>query len=247
MAGSPLKRQRQRQFNKDRRSPPRYPELAAIYAEKWNSFDAMRAAMVQAGIVEHGISPYDCIQRAIDDVATDYLLLRRKIDKESSNIEEQIEHPLHDYMEHLRECMVRYSTFAAQYDINNKNLKLSEARLALLANGLREIARQLKLSDEQTKQMPAMLINIFAQTQNLDVYKATALAEILGNDADIEIIDGNAEEILPQPAPMKTIRSRREHGQKISRNRNQAKKQLTEEAQQAKLGKNTRSSKAVGG
>lgn len=228
---------------------PTYPALAAIYAEKWNTFDAMRAAMVQGGIVEHGISPYDCIQRAIDDVTTDYLLLRRKIDKESNTIEEHIEHPLNDHCEHLRECMVRYSTFAAQYDINNKNLKLSEARLALLSNGLKEVARSLKLTETQTQQLPSMLINIFAQTQRLDETKTTALAEILGNDAEIEIIEGTAEDITPNSVKtnkdnfQKPKSQRAKAGREQAQNRRTKVKELREDVATQRLGKNTRKEK----
>lgn len=188
MAGRPKSRKRGRE------ATVRYPELAAIYAEKWTSLDAMRTAMVQNGIVEHGISPYDCIQRAVDDTTTDYLLLKRHIEKDATTVEAVLEHPLYDHMEHMRDCMVRYSTMAAQYDIQNRQLKIGESRIALLSATLREVLMTLGLPDETIKQIPAMLIQQISSRENITPKKADALAEILANDSEVEVIDADVIE-----------------------------------------------------
>ena len=147
--------------------------------------------MVQSGIVDHGINPYDVIQRAIDDTSTDYLLLRRKIDRDTQgNPTKLVNHPLYDYMEHTRECMVRYSTMAMQYDIQKRQLKLTEARTALLSYALKEVLTNLNLPPDQIKRVPQLLIEQMARTTpTIDAHKATALAEILSNDATIIIED----------------------------------------------------------
>src|SRR3954449_4340580 len=166
------------------RTTPKHEYLADIYAERYNTFTALRTAMVQNGIVEHGINPYEVIQRAIDDTTTDYLLLRRAIDKDThGNPEAIVSHPLYDYMEHMREAMVRYSTFAMQYDIQRRQLKLSETRIALLATTLRTVLTQLGLTHDQIKQVPRLLIeqikaeeprgpNVTAGQTKLDEHKA---------------------------------------------------------------------------
>jgi len=185
------------------RTAPKYQYLADIYAEKYTTFHALRNAMVQNGIVEHGINPYDCIQRAIDDVTTDYLLLRKAIDKDSHGDPDLLtDHPLFPYMEHMREAMVRYSTFAMQYDIQKRQLKLSETRVALLATALQTTLKTLGLNQDQIRQVPRLLIEQVKNNQSkvnthianfgetrFDEHKATALAEILHHDAEVEIID----------------------------------------------------------
>jgi len=205
MAGRPKTRAKREleQRKQDPNDPahPRYQFLADIYAEKYDTFNALRQAMVRGGIVEHGINPYEVIQRAIDDTTTDYLLLRRRIDKDTKGDPHKLmEHPLYEYMEHIREAMVRYSTFAMQYDIQKRQLKLSETRVALLADTLRTAGRQLGLTHDQIRQLPQLLIQTikdkepgtpskYVGPQKLDANKAEALAEILHNDTEVEIID----------------------------------------------------------
>ena len=206
MAGRPRTRARREAQKKGRpglahsnRTAPKYQYLADIYAERYNTFDALRQAMVENGIVEHGINPYDVIQRAIDDTTTDYLLLRRQIDKDThGDPEALVDHPLYDYMEHMREASVRYATFATQYDIQKRQLKLSETRVALLAHTLRTVGENLGLTNDQIKQIPTLLIEQVAKAspathvqgkQVLDQTKALALAEILHHDAEVEVID----------------------------------------------------------
>jgi len=186
MAGQPKTRAKRRAQDR-----PRYPHLAAIYAEKYDSFDALRAAMVQQGIVDHGINPYDVIQRAIDDTATDYLLLRRQIDRDThGDPDKLVTHPLYDHMEHIREASVRYSAMAMQYDIQKRQLRLGESRIALLSHTLKEVLTALAVPPDQIKRVPTLLIEQMARSQpTLDQHKAEALAEILGNEAQIEIID----------------------------------------------------------
>jgi hypothetical protein len=155
--------------------------------------------MVENGIVEHGINPYDVIQRAIDDTTTDYLLLRKQIDRDTHGDPDLIvDHPLYPYMESMREASVRYATFATQYDIQRRQLKLSETRVALLAHTLRTVGESLGLTNDQIKKIPQLLIAEVAANQprtnngletRLDTTKATALAEILHHDAEVEVID----------------------------------------------------------
>lgn len=180
---------------------PKYQYLADIYAEKYNTFDALRRAMVANGIVDYHINPYDVIQRAIDDTTTDYLLLRQQIDKDTNGDPQQlVDHPLYEYMEHMREAMVRYATFATQYDIQKRQMRLSETRVALLANTLRYVLQDLGLNPEQIRQVPRLLIEQIKATDEpnngnfrgrskLDPQKAEAIAEILHYDSEVDIID----------------------------------------------------------
>jgi hypothetical protein len=184
------------------RTAPKYQYLADIYAERYTTFDALRMAMVHNGIVDHGINPYDVIQRAIDDTTTDYLLLRRTIDKETNGDPELlVDHPLYHYMEQMREAAVRYATFATQYDIQRRQLKLSESRVALLSHTLRDVLQDLGMNHEQIREVPKLLIQNLKNSEppsnngrngsRLDATKAEAIAEILHHDAEVSIMDAD--------------------------------------------------------
>jgi|SRR5580765_825384 len=174
---------------------PTHEVLADIYSERYTTFDALRAAMVQNGIVEHGLNPYEVIQRAIDDTSMDYLLTRRKIDKDSKGDPNKlVDHDLYDHMVSMREAMVRYSTFAMQYDIQRRQIRLSETRIALLAATLRDILPKLGVEQQTIKQVPRLLVEYLSKNQpNMDPHKATALAEILHRDAEIVIEETDDE------------------------------------------------------
>lgn len=192
---------------------PTHEDIAEVYRKNtWSNFEALRTALVQNGIVEHGLNPYDVIQRAIDDVALDYLLLRRTIDKDADGDPEKLtSHDLYMDMEHARECMVRYSTFAMQYDIQQRQLKLTESRVALLAASLRVVLINFDIPPERLREIPRMLIDALAENTpyglngkgpRLDENRALAMAEIISNpDIEIEItpeadaIEGEAKDL----------------------------------------------------
>lgn len=200
MAGQP-KRRAQRQAGIRRHPEPTHEDIARVYRKNtWNNFEALRTALVQNGIVEHGLNPYDVIQRAIDDVALDYMLLRKTIDKDSQgNPEKLTNHPLYMDMEHARECMVRYSTFAMQYDIQKRQLKLTESRIALLAATLRVVLQNFGIPQDQIRNVPRLLIDALQQETpyfgaargagpKIDDQRAIAMAEIISNpDITIEV------------------------------------------------------------
>jgi hypothetical protein len=193
---------KQREYQNKRQELTKTQEtLAELYSEKYTTFDALRVAMVRNGIVEHRISAYDVIQRAIDDTFTDYALMRQRIERDShGDILAAVEHPLYPYMEKAREAMVRYSTFAMQYDIQLRQLRLSEARVGILAATLRNVLQTLGLDHDQIQQVPKLLIEEMKgeekdiRQSKLDEKKAEAIAEILANDSEVEILDATPQE-----------------------------------------------------
>jgi hypothetical protein len=172
-----------------------YSVLADLYAEEYTTFDALRMAMLKKGIVEHRISPYDVIQRAIDDCATDYLLLRQRLEsKHHGNIEDLTDDPLYEVMTRTREAMVRYSTFAMQYDIQLRQVKLSEARIGILGATLRTVLQNMGMPHDQISKVPQLLIEQITarepaglRASKIDAQKARAIAEILHNDTEVTI------------------------------------------------------------
>lgn len=191
-----------------RHPPPTHEDVAAVYRKNtWDNFEALRTALVQNGIVEHGLNPYDVIQRAIDDVSLDYLLLRRAIDRDTQGDPHKLtEHDLYMDMEHARECMVRYSTFAVQYDIQKRQLRLNEGRIALLAATLRVVLSNFDIPQERIKEVPRLLIDALqaempyhgsATGPKMNESRALAMAEIISNpDIEIELdIEGEAKDV----------------------------------------------------
>lgn len=187
-----------RRYHPPRTTLPTDEHAADIYAQRHTTFEALRTALVKNGIVEHGLNPYEVIQRAIDDTTTDYLLTRKRIESDTrGNIKKFANHELYDHMVEMREAAVRYSTFATQYDIQKRQLKLSESRIALLAVALRSTLTDLGINPDQINRIPKLLINTLQQhesTGNPAIPKpnheqANAIAEIMHRDAIIEVED----------------------------------------------------------
>lgn len=151
----------------------------------------LRRLMIQYGVVEHRISPYEALQRAIDDATLDYIALRKLVDRESDSPSDIVNHELYDEMCSARETMVRYSTYAIQYDIAAKQQKLTETRVALLAHALQITLRTLNIPEDTIKQAPELLIaNLNKADRKLDPLKAQAITEILNEDAEVTIENG---------------------------------------------------------
>lgn len=196
---------------------PTHPDLLKKYqSDDWDLLENLRQTLIRRGLVEHRISPTEAIQRAIDDVTLDYLALRHYIDQRVDDPSEQQSHPLIDRLHYLREAMVRYSTFATQYKLAEQQQKVSEARTALLAYSLKEVLSKLGIDDETVSQVPRLLIehlasqanngergNPLSKTSQLDENKASALVEILHNDAEVVILeeDGTPVDIEPNTEP----------------------------------------------
>lgn len=148
----------------------------------------LRRLMIRYGVVEHRISPYEALQRAIDDATLDYLAIRTLVDRESDSPSDLVHHPLYREMCTARETMVRYSTYAIQYDIAAKQQKLTETRVALLAHALQITLRQMGIPEQAIKDAPSKLIdNLQKADPKLDSMKATAITEIMNEDATVTI------------------------------------------------------------
>lgn len=152
--------------------------------------DELRRIIIKYGLVEHRISPYEALQRAIDDATIDYMIIRKKVDRESNGPSDIFDHPNYDQMLQARETMVRYATYAIQYDIISRQQKITETRVALLGHALQATLQELGVDYDKIQKAPSMLIDKLGQAdRKLDTKKAEALVEILHNDAEVEIKD----------------------------------------------------------
>jgi hypothetical protein len=90
--------------------------------------------------------------------------------------------------------MVRYSTFAMQYDIQLRQVKLSEARIGILGATLRTVLQNMGMPHDQISKVPQLLIEQITarepaglRASKIDAQKARAIAEILHNDTEVTI------------------------------------------------------------
>jgi len=85
-----------------------------------------------------------------------------------------------------------------QYDIQKRQLKLSESRIALLAASLRVVLLNFDVPQDKIKEVPRMLIEaIKSETPwqgnpfgpKLNDEKANAMAELIsGDDIEVEVV-----------------------------------------------------------
>jgi hypothetical protein len=169
-----------------------------------NTLTALKSEILKKGIVEHNIQPEDALQRAIDDTTGDYLLLRSRIRAEigddSDRLQEFFDHELYPEAERLKSQMAQLSTIALQYKLADRNMRLDESRTALLAFTLQRTLEQLGVEYEVIRRVPGLMMKNLGDSEHapkIDLKKAEALAEILGNDAEIELntIDSTSEQV----------------------------------------------------
>jgi hypothetical protein len=170
--------------------------------ERATTIKALKKQLLSKGIVEHHIDPTDALQVAIDDTTLDYKLIREQISAELADdpdrLEEFFDHPLYPEAVRLREQSARYSTYAIQYKLAERHIRLSETRTALLAYALQTTLEQIGLDYDTIKRVPGLLMKNLMSSEHaphIDILKAEALAEILVNGAEVDIID-----VEPNPA-----------------------------------------------
>jgi len=161
-----------------------------------NTIKRLRAQLVSNGVVELNIDPTDALQRAIDDVTTDYMLIRQQIHAELADdpdrLDEFFEHELYPEAVRLRQQMSQYATYAIQYKLAERHIRLSETRTALLACTLQTTLEELGIDYDTIKRVPGLLMKNLMDSEHapvIDVVKAEAMAEILINGAEVEILD----------------------------------------------------------
>lgn len=161
----------------------------------------LRQQLVAHGVVELNIDPTDALSRAIDDCTTDYLLIRQQISAELADdpdrLDEFFEHELYPEAVRLRQQMSQYATYAIQYKLAERHIRLSETRTALLAYALQTTLEEIGLDYDTIKRVPGLLMKNLMDSEhapNIDIVKAEAMAEIMINGAEVDIVDVEAEE-----------------------------------------------------
>lgn len=223
MAGSPRKRQQREALHAQLMRDNSYGYRDMSEEHKERTLTSLRKEILRRGITESNLAPEEVLQRAIDDAATDYLLLRNTIRAElgddPDNVEGFFNHPLFDVAERMKAQMAQLSTFAMQYKVQERSMRLSESRTALLAFTLQRTLEQLGVEHETIIRVPGLLLKNLQNSEHapkIDLAKAEALVEILGNHSEVVIEDVvEAESVVvepestPVPKPKPQIRQAR--------------------------------------
>jgi hypothetical protein len=167
MPGQPNRRDRERREENQRRH-------AALRA--------MRDEWVRKGIVEHGLSPEDALQRLVDDSMFRYLETVMVNDQRRAAgeiVDDRRERKLSDEAS-------KYQMYALQYGLDKRRLEIDERRTDLMLFGLQLICARLGIGAEEFKQVPGMLRTALSEYNGLSpddrqtmVRKAQAEAEQL--------------------------------------------------------------------
>lgn len=117
-----------------------------------------RADLAKRGLVEHGLNCFDVLQRAVDDTATDYMMLQEVLNELGSPWEAAAEKPImYQMMVDLRAEMTKYSALAIQHNLAARQAQLSEVKVALLGRVLKTALQELGVTEDQIKKIPAIL------------------------------------------------------------------------------------------
>lgn len=138
--------------------------------ERYRQIQDLRTRAVQAGLIEHGLDPIQVLQRLIDDGFIDYMLARQEYDSfVASNETEQIknlEHPLLKETRRLERRMLAYRREAAylsglsvQYNLQDRQTRVAEARIQLFMQALQQTLRHpdINLSPDKVKLIPRIM------------------------------------------------------------------------------------------
>jgi hypothetical protein len=140
MAGQPNRRDRaKREANQNR-----HRELKAL-RDQW----------VKEGVVQHGVSPEQALQRVIDDSTFRYLT-ECKINDDRRDAGEIVS----DRRErNLAKDVAYYTTLAMQYNIADRQTKVQEGRLVLMLELLQRACRHpdINLPYDKVKLLPRIM------------------------------------------------------------------------------------------
>jgi hypothetical protein len=196
MAGQPRTRRQKEQLHQlaMRENIRNYREQTDD--ERAETLKALKRELLKNGVVEWNVDPAEALQRAIDDTTLDYLLIRQQIDAElgddPNRLDEFFDHDLYPEAVRLRHEVTQYATYAMQYKLTERAIRISEARTALLAYTLQRTLEELDIPYDTIKRVPGLLIKNLTSGEhapNIDPQKAEVLAEIMLDNAEFEIVD----------------------------------------------------------
>lgn len=117
-----------------------------------------REELARKGLVDIDLNPVDVIQRAIDDTAGDYAIMRAIMDEYETPQEAFRKRPfLAEYSASLRSEMTKYATLALNYNLAERQVRLREVEVAILGRLLKHTLEEIGVPAETIRQLPKAL------------------------------------------------------------------------------------------
>lgn len=140
MPGQPNRRDKKRRQKNQRE----YRELVAV-----------RDRAIKQGLVEHGIPPHEALQRVIDDATIRYLEECARNDQARDAGEDVND----DREQKLRKDMAYLAGLAIQYGLEERKVRISEARTQIFLGALLHVARHpdIDLPSDKVAKIPGLM------------------------------------------------------------------------------------------
>lgn len=153
-----VKRRKSRGHRLEKKShPERYIKGSPKWqrAERLRRLAQIRKQAVTSGLVEHGLKPWQVLQRLIDDAFIDYATEQADI-----NHREQQGKPItrHRLLK-LRRDAAYYASLALQYNIADRQTSAMEAQTQMFATLLQMALRdpEINLTERKIRKIPALI------------------------------------------------------------------------------------------
>jgi hypothetical protein len=122
---------------------------------KYRELVAMRDRWIKQGLVEHGIPPHEALQRIIDDSMLRYLEECAKND----GLRETGADVKDDREQRLRKDAAYFASLAIQYGLEERRVRVTEARTQLFQGALLHVVRHpdIGLDPSQVRKIPGLM------------------------------------------------------------------------------------------
>lgn len=145
---------------------------AATKAERQQrlaELNELRTRAVQAGLVEHGMDPIHVLQRLIDDAFINYLMAQQDYDNflvANPNLGIDTRNPklselrrLENRVRAYRREAAYFSGLSVQYNLQDRQVRVAEARIALFLQALQHTLRHpdIDLTPDKVKLVPGIM------------------------------------------------------------------------------------------
>lgn len=130
--------------------------------ERYRQLEELRTRAVQAGLVEHGLNPIDCLQRLIDDAMIAYILHQQEADAYLTSTPKPDPKLIKQYETQARSLRREAAYFAGlsvQYNLQDRQTKVQEGRLILMVELIQRVLRHpdIDLAPDKIKEVPRLM------------------------------------------------------------------------------------------
>lgn len=132
--------------------------------QRYKELEELRTRAIQAGLVVHGLNPVEVLQRLIDDAFIAYALAQQEADEyltSTSNnlLDQKVIRNNENRARALRREAAYFAGLSVQYNLQDRQTKVQEARLGLMVTVIQRVLRHpdIDLPPEKVRQIPRLM------------------------------------------------------------------------------------------